>query len=178
MSFEVFGKRKKYSVRLLRANSNQSFEVELNKRHRQVTLLRTLPDNSIDILVGHKAYHVKLIRSSKDDVALLVDGRKVIFTNENAQMGRGLGQQRAATGLEAGTVAKVERNSVVSSIPGRVIRVLVEPGMRVKKGDVVAVVESMKMEASIRSHREGTVREVKTKEGEGIHPGSIIALLD
>ncbi len=45
-------------------------------------------------------------------------------------------------------------------MPGRVISILVRPGDRVATGDEVCVVEAMKMEQSIRAHRDGIVKTV------------------
>jgi biotin carboxyl carrier protein len=45
-------------------------------------------------------------------------------------------------------------------MPGRVISILVRPGDRVSAGDEVCVVEAMKMEQSIRAHRNGVIKEI------------------
>ena len=47
-----------------------------------------------------------------------------------------------------------------SPMPGRVISILVRPGDRVATGDEVCVVEAMKMEQSIRAHRDGIVKKI------------------
>jgi biotin carboxyl carrier protein len=45
-------------------------------------------------------------------------------------------------------------------MPGRVISILVRPGDSVSAGDEVCVVEAMKMEQSIRAHRDGVVKTI------------------
>lgn len=47
-----------------------------------------------------------------------------------------------------------------SPMPGRVISILVRPGDKVSTGDEVCVVEAMKMEQSVRAHRDGVVKTV------------------
>ena len=47
-----------------------------------------------------------------------------------------------------------------SPMPGRVISILVRPGDRVSAGDEVCVVEAMKMEQSIRTHRDGIIKTI------------------
>ena len=57
---------------------------------------------------------------------------------------------------------------------GRVVRVCVESGQRVAKGDLVIVIESMKSEVEIRSDRDGVVSAVLVKEGDVIRRGDPI----
>ena len=45
-------------------------------------------------------------------------------------------------------------------MPGKVMSILVKPGQSVKKGDELCVVEAMKMEQSICSTMDGTVKEI------------------
>ncbi len=56
-------------------------------------------------------------------------------------------------------------DAVTSMLPGVVLKVLVKPGDRVKAGEPVVIVESMKMENEIVSHADGVVAEVLVKEG-------------
>src|SRR5262249_44409857 len=58
------------------------------------------------------------------------------------------------------------RQSLSAPMPATVIRVLVAPGQAVKKGDVLAVLEAMKMELPIRSLSDGTVKAVRCQEGD------------
>jgi biotin carboxyl carrier protein len=174
MSFEFLGKKRKLVVKFLGKNPDGSFEVELNGRHRQVTVLRSLPDESIDILVGHKAYNVRVIDDSPSEMTLSVNGKRTKLLRAE---GKKRGQLVHAQGVQPKT-KQVSENSVVSAVPGKVVRVLVEPGMNVRKGDTIAVIESMKMEASVRSHRDGKILEVRVREGNGVQPGTLIALLE
>jgi biotin carboxyl carrier protein len=51
-------------------------------------------------------------------------------------------------------------------MPATVIRVLVAPGSRVKKGETVVLLEAMKMELPVRSLSDGTIAAVRCHEGE------------
>ncbi|MCI4462135.1 MAG: acetyl-CoA carboxylase biotin carboxyl carrier protein subunit [Thermogladius sp.] len=57
---------------------------------------------------------------------------------------------------------------VKAPIAGRVVDVKVKPGDRVKQGDVVVVMESMKMIIEVKSHLEGEVAEVHVKKGQSV----------
>jgi acetyl-CoA/propionyl-CoA carboxylase biotin carboxyl carrier protein len=69
-------------------------------------------------------------------------------------------------------------NEVVTPMQGTVLRVLVEAGQDVQAGDVVAIVEAMKMENEVPAHRHGTVGEVKVGEGQAVQAGEVLATID
>lgn len=67
---------------------------------------------------------------------------------------------------------------IKSAMPGKVVRILVEPGTEVEKGDGVVVVEAMKMQNELKSPKAGVVREIKVKEGSTVSAGDILATIE
>jgi biotin carboxyl carrier protein len=63
-------------------------------------------------------------------------------------------------------------------MPATVVRVLVEPGAKVARGDTLIVLEAMKMELPIRAPREGVVHAVHCSVGELVQPGSTLLDLE
>ncbi len=59
-------------------------------------------------------------------------------------------------------------NKVTSPLPGSVIKVVVAQGQAVKKGDLLVVLESMKMENNIVSEYDGTVTSIAVSAGQNI----------
>ena len=53
-------------------------------------------------------------------------------------------------------------------MPGLVVAVTVEEGQQVEKGQVLAILESMKMQNELKSPRAGTVQRIKVKAGESV----------
>ncbi len=66
-----------------------------------------------------------------------------------------------------GTVTEQE-NSIVSPMPGLVVKLFVKAGDRVKRGAGIAIVEAMKMQNELRSPLDGVVRAVNFKEGDQV----------
>jgi acetyl-CoA/propionyl-CoA carboxylase biotin carboxyl carrier protein len=64
---------------------------------------------------------------------------------------------------------------LISPIQGTVLRVAVEAGAAVAAGDLVAVVEAMKMENEIRAHRAGLVQEILVSPADRIAAGAVLA---
>ncbi len=68
-------------------------------------------------------------------------------------------------------------DAVTSMLPGVVLKILVSPGDRVKAGDPVVIIESMKMENEIVSPVDGVVAEITVKEGQRIEAGDVVAII-
>ncbi|PKL66308.1 MAG: oxaloacetate decarboxylase subunit alpha [Methanobacteriales archaeon HGW-Methanobacteriales-1] len=66
---------------------------------------------------------------------------------------------------------------VSSTMQGMVLKLKVAPGDKVKEGDVVAVVEAMKMENDIQAAHSGTVEEIFTAEGETVNTGDTLMVI-
>ena len=60
------------------------------------------------------------------------------------------------------------KSDVGASIPGNVIKILVNKGERVKEGQSLAVIEAMKMETNIVAAIEGIIEEVYVSEGQPV----------
>lgn len=66
------------------------------------------------------------------------------------------------------------KSDVGASIPGNVIKILVNKGERVKEGQSLAVIEAMKMETNIVAVIEGIIEEVYVSEGQPVKTGELL----
>ena len=80
-----------------------------------------------------------------------------------------------AQGRAAGAAASSE--TLPSPLQGTVLKVAVEKGAEVAEGDLVCVIEAMKMENEITAHRAGKVAELKVAEGASVSSGDVIAVI-
>ncbi len=71
-----------------------------------------------------------------------------------------------------------EKGSLTSPMPGKIIKIFVKIGDYVKKGDVVAIVEAMKMENKIISPDDGRVKAINFKELDQVDTNQPIIELD
>ena len=83
----------------------------------------------------------------------------------------------APAAAPAAPVATAEGERVLSQLPGTVLAVKVNVGDVVKTGDVVAVVEAMKMENDMVAPCDGTVKQVVVKKGDNVASGAVLAVL-
>ncbi|WP_315709258.1 sodium-extruding oxaloacetate decarboxylase subunit alpha [Brenneria uluponensis] len=66
---------------------------------------------------------------------------------------------------------------VKAPLAGNIWKVLVKPGLLIQKGDVVVILEAMKMETEIRAAQSGTVSSVQVKEGDAVAVGDCMLAL-
>jgi len=67
-----------------------------------------------------------------------------------------------------------ELGQINAPMPGLVVKVLVETGQKVKKGDGVIIVEAMKMENEIKSPVDGIVSDVHVRDKQAVEKGEIL----
>jgi biotin carboxyl carrier protein len=83
----------------------------------------------------------------------------------------------ASAGASVGPATAV-KGSVAAQIAGRVLKVNVKAGDSVAAGDVLLMLEAMKMENEIKAPRAGVVKEVVVKEGDRVPEGATLVILE
>lgn len=121
-------------------------------------------------------------------LSLLIDGRshRVVLDGEAAESVLHLGHQRIPyraedprslrsrlrhAGADGPAVLK-------ASMPGRVVRVLVEKGQEVAAHQGIVVIEAMKMQNELKSPREGRVVDLRATPGATVAAGDILAIVE
>lgn len=73
--------------------------------------------------------------------------------------------------------AAVGGTKVVSPLPGSIIKVLVNEGQAVKKGDVLLQLESMKMANDIAAECDGTVKQIAVTAGQSVMQDDLLVVI-
>lgn len=84
-------------------------------------------------------------------------------------------RMRSAAGAGANADGAAE---IKTAMPGKVVRVLVEPGAAVEQGDGILIVEAMKMQNEMKAPKAGTVKEIRTSEGATVNAGDVLAVIE
>ena len=69
-------------------------------------------------------------------------------------------------------------NKVTAPMPGTILNVKVSVGQSVKKGDVICVLEAMKMENDIPAPCDGVIASVNTSKGASVNSGDVLASIN
>ena len=67
--------------------------------------------------------------------------------------------------------------NVTAHITGTVWKIEKQPGDEVAEGDVIVILESMKMEMPIEAPCDGKISAIKVKEGEPVNEGAVVAVI-
>lgn len=65
-----------------------------------------------------------------------------------------------------------------SPMPGKIVAVKAQPGAAVKKGDVVIILEAMKMENEICAAQDGTIASVEVSVGDMVEGGNVLVTMN
>lgn len=77
----------------------------------------------------------------------------------------------------AAPVSGGEGENVSSPMPGNILAVNVKNGDAVKKGDVLMILEAMKMENEITSPCDGTVKALNVSKGSAVETGTVLCVI-
>jgi acetyl-CoA/propionyl-CoA/long-chain acyl-CoA carboxylase, biotin carboxylase, biotin carboxyl carrier protein len=134
---------------------------EARRLSLQTTNLLRPPDGRlrerlVEVEVDGRLYEVKLLRPEPPHAAL---------ARRRKERGEGGAHHRAA------------KEAVVSPMQGTVLALEVAEGDTVRAGQVICVVEAMKMENEITAHRAGTVAELSVVAGAPVKTGQVICVV-
>lgn len=121
------------------------------------------------VIDGHK-YEVSVNEIENNVAELEVNGTPftVEIEKEEKVTTRPVAKPAAATSAPAAAPATGSVKFIASPLPGSIVRILVEAGQSVKKGDVLLTMESMKMENNISAEADGVVKSILVTPGQNV----------
>lgn len=142
--------------------------MEAGRHHLRLEALG--PPGHFRLLVDNRAYEV-LAERHNGGFNLLIGARLYAVTLETEKARR----RSYARGfpLSAGGA----NGTVVSPMMGAVVKVIVQPGQQVEVGDVLLIIEAMKMHNEIRAQQTGTVEAVYVQPGQRVPQGTTLLVL-
>ncbi|MGZ0085102.1 pyruvate carboxylase [Caldibacillus thermoamylovorans] len=104
------------------------------------------------------------------------DGTRVVYFELNGQPREVIIRDESIKAAVAERI-KADRtnpNHIAATMPGTVVKVLVEKGEKVDKGDHLMVTEAMKMETTVQAPFAGVVKDIYVKSGDAIQAGDLL----
>lgn len=83
----------------------------------------------------------------------------------------------APAAAPAPAAVSADGEKVVSPLPGTLLKTVAKQGSAVKSGDVLCIIEAMKMENEIRSPKDGTVASIAVSEGASVAAGDLLYVI-
>ncbi len=144
-----------YSIEIL-----DEHHIRLGDRTLEVDFESVSGQPVFSLLVDSKSYEA-YVYPEEDGWQVLMQGRLYPARVEDEREKR----LRAAAGS---TVSESAEYHLKSPMPGLVVVIPVAEGDRVEKGEVLVILESMKMQNELKSPRDGTVQRIRVKQGESV----------
>jgi biotin carboxyl carrier protein len=153
-----------------------SFDVDLQKREQ----------GKFKAEIGGKKFKVEILNLSKNEITLSIDGKvfnfSFSFDGETINLVDSISDyecrvlnkfQELIDSYRSTYLDKEKSEKILKSpMPGLITKILVKPGMKIKIGDKLLILEAMKMENEIRSDVEGTIEAILVNEGEVVEKGA------
>jgi biotin carboxyl carrier protein len=170
MEFKIENQEKNLEADILKISSNSEYLVKLQGKERTLKIL-SMRSEGIEFMLDNTYHFAKYLENITAKMTLVVDGVKVTF-DKHSELNKIVYKN---SGIESGIDSQVYLRS---QIPGRVVSINVTVGDNVKKGDVICVLESMKMQLSIKSHRDGVIKTMKIKQGNSVAKNDVIVEIE
>lgn len=141
--------------------SDKRYEVEVYEKEENVFIVK----------IGDREYVIYLPKELLEEI-------EIPITEVSTRLGRAMEESASRLQFQPLPVVEEVGLKITSEIPGRLVKIVVEEGDIIKKGQTVAIIESMKMVIEIRTPYEGKVKKIFVKEGDFVDVGQTIAILE
>ena len=165
MTYEVSIDGKSHRLQLSYAGG--LWQCMLDGREIKIDARLVGPD-VLSVLLGGKSYEIKRERTF-GEMHLWVRGVRHAVEIRDP---RSLRSRRSGADAETGP------RKLVASMPGKVVRILVQEKSRVEAGQGIIVVEAMKMQNEIKSPKAGTLQKIVASPGSTVNAGDVLAIVD
>ena len=131
------------------------------------------------LTVNNQTYEVEIENINARPVVVQVDGQRFEIQPEAAtqpKVQKEAGEKKEAKEFRPSPASSavpslnpaLSGNTLTAPLPGTVVSIFVKPGEKVEAGQVVLVIEAMKMKNSIRSVYSGTIQDVLVETGQSV----------
>lgn len=156
LEFEYKGELFKVSI----DEKKEKFSISIENINYDVDC-KELSENCLSILIGIESYTIFYAKSNKK-IHIFVKGQEYIF--ETAPK-----EKIKTSGTD---FLEQQDNLIYAPMPGKILKIMVKEGEKVKKKQSLVIVEAMKMEHDIRSPFEAVIKKVNFKEGQMVNTDS------
>jgi len=179
--YNIMIENRSYRVELVKKEGDQLFEAKINDKPVELKLEKseTGVTSSFTLEVAGKEYRIELEKIDRQAPFTL----KVNDAPFKVQL-KGPVKRITARTPTVQAMAKTERRrgaveegAVVAPMAGKIVSVKVKKGGTVKAGDVVCILEAMKMENEITATKTGKIQEVNVAEGTPVNDGDILVII-
>jgi biotin carboxyl carrier protein len=170
MEYKVEDVEGTFNGEITKSLGNGEYVISIDSQEHHLKILG-MDSKGIEFILDRQYHKVKYLESTTSQMNLIVDGTPIklkMNSTLDAIVYKNLGGGGDADA----------QTSLRSQIPGKVVSINVGEGDGVKKGDVVCVLESMKMQVSVKAHKDGVIKKIKIKSGGSVAKNDVLAEIE
>lgn len=152
LEFEINEKIYKVSI----SEKEKKFFVSFNNNHYEIDCVE-ISENCYSLIIGKESYTVFFAKSNKKIYIHIRDEEYIIDTES---------KEKAKTA--GADFIEHQDNLIYPPMPGKILKIMVKEGEKVRKKQSLVIVEAMKMEHDIRSPFEAMVSKINYSEGQTV----------
>lgn len=127
------------------------------------------PNGLISILYNNKSYTATIEKVDKKAKQMVVS---INGSRRNIAISEPMDQLLASMGLDLKAMQKAE--PVKAPMPGMILKILVQPGQQITKGDGLLILEAMKMENVLKASADAVVKSINVQERTAVEKGTVL----
>lgn len=144
------------------------FEGNLNEALIKGSFIK-INDFQFHLLYNNTSYNIDVMKMNHAEKNMVLKVNSVKYTIELKDK---YDELLHSLGMDTTSSAKV--NQIKAPMPGMVLNVLVQEGNEVKKGDVLLVLEAMKMENMLKSPTDGVIKKIAVQKGNAVEKNQLL----
>jgi len=151
---------------------NDTYEFELGEQDLRHDI-QEYEQGRFHIILNDKSYNAELVESNTIAKTLTIKVNNNTYTIQAEDRFDRLLKQLGFSNLNAQKI-----DNIKAPMPGLVLKILIEIGQTINKGDTLLILEAMKMENAIKSPGEGVIKHIKVKESDAVDKGQVLIELE
>jgi biotin carboxyl carrier protein len=160
----------------VKVNDKYNYEVsgkdgsfQINDQDVSLDIETLIPGRSAHVLYKNKSYSIEIVEVNAEEKTQVLKVNGTLYT---VRIEDKYDLLLKKLGMEMNAANKVQE--IKAPMPGLVLKVMVQEGTSVKKGDNLLVLEAMKMENILKSPSDGIVNKVLVKEGDKTEKNAVL----
>jgi biotin carboxyl carrier protein len=164
-----------HKITLNQGNEQTNFEVETSQGQKIINQeafdwdFTKLNDSTFHVVHQDQSFTIEVVKADLQEKSfqLKINGEVFNYTAKDR-----LDLLLEKMGMSSTASAKV--NQVKAPMPGLIVSIKAEVGQQVQKGDILLILEAMKMENVIKSPTDATIKAIKIKQGENVEKNKVL----
>ncbi len=155
--------------------NNKEFHIESDDKQQSIDGKQFDADvlefkkGKFHIIRDNRSFEAEIIRVNKEDKTVIIKVNNTIYPVSVKDKYDELLQE---IGIDAAGGKKV--NDIKAPMPGMVLKVMVESGQKIQKGDAIVILEAMKMENILKAPADGVIKKIHILKGDKVEKNQVL----